>query len=187
MNTMLRTSILYASETYYNLKENEMRYIERIEESFLRQLVSSKRFCKISLIYLEFGIWPARYEIQRLRLLFFKYILDQEESSTIYRFLKKQTESKIKGDWISMCIRDLSELKIELTFEEIKLMKKSKFKTILKNGIMNTAFQCLMSNIQNKGKEIQYKELTMSEYLLPNDFLNIEDKKFIFSLRTKTF
>ena len=35
MKTMLRTSILYASETYYNLKENEIRNIERIEESYI--------------------------------------------------------------------------------------------------------------------------------------------------------
>ena len=32
MNVMLRSSILYACETYYNFKENELRHIERIEE-----------------------------------------------------------------------------------------------------------------------------------------------------------
>ena len=31
LNVMLRSSILYASETYYNLKENQMRQLERIE------------------------------------------------------------------------------------------------------------------------------------------------------------
>ena len=33
MNVMLRSSILYASETYYNLKENEIRQLERVEEN----------------------------------------------------------------------------------------------------------------------------------------------------------
>ena len=32
MNVILRGSILYASETYYNLTENQLRNIERIEE-----------------------------------------------------------------------------------------------------------------------------------------------------------
>ena len=36
LNIILRTSILYASKTHYNLKENEMRALERIEEQFLR-------------------------------------------------------------------------------------------------------------------------------------------------------
>ena len=38
LNVMLRSSILYACETYYNLKESEVRQLERIEESYLRQM-----------------------------------------------------------------------------------------------------------------------------------------------------
>ena len=45
MNVMLRSSILYGCETYYFLKENEMRQIERIEESFMRQLLKTTKGC----------------------------------------------------------------------------------------------------------------------------------------------
>ena len=187
MNSMLRTSILYACETYYNLKENELRCIERIEESFIRQLVSTRRYCKIALLYLEFGVWPARFEIKRLRLLFLKYILNQDEDSTIYRFLKIQSETKIKGDWASMCVSDLKELKMEMTFNEIKQMKISKFKSLLKDRIVRTAFQYLKSTIRTKGKEIQYDRFKISEYLLPNQYLSVDDKKLVFSLRSQCF
>ena len=34
MKSMLRPSILYASEMYYNLKESEVRHLEKIEEDF---------------------------------------------------------------------------------------------------------------------------------------------------------
>jgi hypothetical protein len=43
MNVMLRSSILYAAETYYNLKEKEMRQLERIEESYMRQLLKTSK------------------------------------------------------------------------------------------------------------------------------------------------
>lgn len=33
MNSILRGSILYASDMYYNMKETELRQIERIESS----------------------------------------------------------------------------------------------------------------------------------------------------------
>ena len=187
MNTMLRTSILYASETYYNLKENELRCIERIEESFLRQLVSTRRFCKIALLYLEFGVWPARFEIKKLRLLFLKYILNQNKDSTIYNFLQTQLKSKLKGDFGSMCQRDLCDLEIEMTFNDIKNIKISKFKSLLKEKIANSAFKYLKSNIRNKGKDIVYEQFQMAEYLLPNRYLNIDDQKFIFSLRSQIF
>ena len=42
---MLRSSILYASETYYDLKENELRAIERIEEGYMRKLVKTTAGC----------------------------------------------------------------------------------------------------------------------------------------------
>ena len=38
LNVMLRSSILYAAETYYDLKETQLRALLRIEENFLRQL-----------------------------------------------------------------------------------------------------------------------------------------------------
>ena len=63
MNVMLRSSILYACETYYNLKETEIRQIERIEESFMRQLIETTKGCPINQIYLELGHPPARYDI----------------------------------------------------------------------------------------------------------------------------
>ena len=74
---MLRSSILYASETYYNLKETEIRVLERIEENFLRQLLKTSRGCPISQIYLETGHTPARFEIFRKPCLFLKNILNE--------------------------------------------------------------------------------------------------------------
>ena len=52
---ILRSSILYASETYYNFKENELRTLERIEEHFLRKIFKTTKACPISQLYLEEG------------------------------------------------------------------------------------------------------------------------------------
>ena len=55
MNTMLRGSILYACEMYHNLKESEIRRIERIEEVFMRKILQTSRGCPIIQMYLEIG------------------------------------------------------------------------------------------------------------------------------------
>ena len=60
MNAMLRSSIYYASETYYDLKENKIRKLERIEENFLRKLFKTTSGCPISMLYLETGLVPGR-------------------------------------------------------------------------------------------------------------------------------
>ena len=71
-------SILYASETYYDLKENEIRAIKRIEEQFLRKLFNTTTAwaCSISHLYLEVGHFPARFEVFRRRLLFQWWIIE---------------------------------------------------------------------------------------------------------------
>ena len=98
MNVILRGSILYASETYFNLTENQLRNIERIEEEYMRKILKTSRCCPIVQLYLELGQWPARFEIQKTRLLFLKLILEQDETSMVYKFLQLQVEKPTKGD-----------------------------------------------------------------------------------------
>ena len=86
MNIMLRGSILYASDMYYDLKERELCQIERIEENFLRKVLKTTKGCPIIQMYLELGQFPARFEIQKLRLLFLKTILEQDDDSNLKTF-----------------------------------------------------------------------------------------------------
>ena len=70
MNVILRGSILYAGECYFNLTENQLRRIERIEEKFLRKIFKTSRSCPIVQMYLEFGQYPGRFELRKMRCLF---------------------------------------------------------------------------------------------------------------------
>ena len=132
LNTMLRTSILYASETYYNLKELEIRQIERIEENFMRQLLKTTKGCPISQLYLELGQRPARFDIFKLQLFYLKYILNQEEKSMLFQFFKIQLENPTKGDWASSVLDTLQQLGIHLTLEEIKEMSNHRYTVLVK-------------------------------------------------------
>ena len=115
MNVILRGSILYAGECYYNLTENNLRRIEKIEEKYMRKIFKTGKSCSIAQMYLEYGQWPARFELQKMRLLFLKQILQQAEESQIYQFFKLQQNNPIKGDWVSTVLNDLSQLEISLT------------------------------------------------------------------------
>ena len=43
---------------YYNLKETDLRQIERIEEEFLRKILKTTKGCPIMQLYLEVGQHP---------------------------------------------------------------------------------------------------------------------------------
>ena len=183
---MLRSSMLYVCETYYNLKEGEIRQLERIEEGFMRQLLKTSKGCPIVQLYTELGQVPARFEISKIRLLFLKYILNQNPSSMIYRFFDIQRRTTKKGDWVAMCLEDLRHFEIKESFEEIKQMSYFQFKKLLKDRVKIVAFEYLNNKKGTKGGDIQYSKLQMAEFLLPTSVqLSIEAKCEIFGMRNK--
>ena len=116
--SLLRSSILYAAETMYNIKENEMRNLERIDENMLRQLFKTGNGCSIYQLYFESGQLPARYQIKRMKLVFYRYILTQDKDSLMFKFLFAQKMEPTKNDWYSEVQEILKEFEIEMTEEK---------------------------------------------------------------------
>jgi hypothetical protein len=115
--------------------------------------------CPIAQIYLEVGQIPARVELQRLRLLFLKTILQQDTQSMSYKFFYLQVEQPSRGDWASTCFSDLKELEITESLDEIRLMSKLKFNKLLKQRIRKNAYIYLTKKKGTKGKEISYSRI----------------------------
>ena len=182
---MLRSSILYACETYYNLKETEIRQIERIEENYMRQLLHTRKGCPLKQMYLEMGHFPARFDIFKLKLFFLKDILSQEENSMTAKFFQLQVDNPVKGDWASSCLKTLKDLNIQLSLKDIKEMPLYKYKQLVKQKCKESAFNYLMKKRGSKGLEINYPHLEMAAYLLPNSVFTIENQRKLFEIRNK--
>ena len=66
MESILRSSILYAAETYYNLTETDLRLLEKNEEKCLRRILNTGSKCPTYMLYLETAYLPARFYIQKM-------------------------------------------------------------------------------------------------------------------------
>ena len=64
-------------------------------------------------------------------------------------------------------------------------MPTNQFKAIIRKKCREIAFQYLMSKRKYKGSEIKYSEIETAEYLMPNNQLNNEEKRRIFSIRNR--
>lgn len=151
----------------------------------MRQLLQTARGCPISQIYLELGQAPARFDIFKLRLLFLKYILNQEQDSLIYKMFHLKLQNPSKGDWVSSCKENLQQLEIDFSFDEIKAMSVNKFKNIICKKLKKEAFQYLMNRRGQKGSEISYTDIETAEYLLPDNNLTIINKRRMFLIRNR--
>ena len=186
LNSLLRSSILYAAETYYNLTERNLRMIEMIEEECLKKILDTKKTCTTSLLYLETGQLPARFHIQVMKLNFLKYILHQKKDTLIHRFFEAQCQHPTKGDWVSSVKIIMKEIDLNMTYEEITLTKKNYFNKLVNKKVKVVAFKYLLLKVKSKGKEIVYqKNLQCQTYLLPNNVLTIQEQRAVFSFRTR--
>ena len=119
-----------------------------------------------------------------MQIIFYHYIINQDENSIIYKFLEIQKQSPVRGDWFSTVQSNMKFIKFTMTDFELKHTKKSKLKQILNENISKKAFEYLQSKRGTKGNKIKYSKLEMSSYLLPNDYnLTIEDKRQMFSIK----
>ena len=185
LNSLLRSSILFASETMYNVKENEYRQLERIEEDMLRKLFKTVKGCPIYQLYLESGHLPARFHIKRIKLVFYKYILSQNENSLLFTFLMAQKKQPRKGDWYSEVQSIIKEFELHISEEDIKQIPTNIFKNMVKTGAQNAGLKYLR-NIQEKGSKgsrIEYHAVELQDYLNPYSNIGIEDQQYLFSLR----
>ena len=79
----------------------------------------------------------------------------------------------------------MKKLKIDITFQQIKKMSKMSFKHLVKKHIEETSLKYLKLHIKSKGKELQYTEMKMKNYLLADSELTLQQKKEAFQIRTR--
>ena len=119
--------------------------LERIEEDMLRIFFKTGLGCPIYQLYFESGIVPARYQVKRMKLVFYHYILQQKENSLLFTFLKAQKENPNRGDWYSEVQNILKEFDINLTETEIKKIQSTQFKALMKKKAVTAAINYLNS------------------------------------------
>ena len=136
--SLLRSSLLYAAT------EKELRLIESREENCLRNIIKTGCKSPVAILYLEFGVLPARFQINIMMLNFLHYILNQTGNSLMQRFFQAQLKNPTRGDWIKNIRKILKVLNIHMSFEEIKVLKINYFMNIVKKNSQEVAFKYLL-------------------------------------------
>ena len=121
------------------------------------------------------------------RLNFLWYLVHQKEDSLLSKFFKAQVDDPIKGDWASQVKEDMTNLNMEMTFDDLKALSKETFKQTIKKHVRETAFKGLkeIQDSHSKSKKIDYKEMKMHEYLSADNGMTIKEKSFAFWARSQ--
>ena len=123
-SSLMVSSILFNSEAWYNVSKAEIELIESVDLMLLRTLLKAPKSTPKEMLYLELGCLPYREIIRMKRLSFLHYILKQPPDSMIYRYFEAQMNNRTSKDWVTMVIKDMEDIKMNMKFEDIRRMKK---------------------------------------------------------------
>ena len=185
-NSLFINAILTNFEASYGLTITDVEKLEKCDEQLIRLILECPSKTPKEMLYLELGLTPIRYIIMSRRLMFYHYILNENEDSLINKFYKLQARKPVKNDWSLTVRENLQELKISLTEYQIQNLSKKAFQKIVKDTIRSAAFDYLikLKNTHSKVAHISYKTLEMQDYLKPSMF-PADLAKFTFLCRSR--
>ena len=182
--SLLLNSILVNSESWYNITEADIQQLESVDNILHRRVLETPRSTPISIMHLELGTLPIRFVLIKRRVLFLHYILKQNKDDLLLKFFEAQARYPQKGDWVLQVLKDLKEINLEMTFDNIKIMSENSFKHKVNAAINETAFNWLIGKIKVKGCDLKYNNLKIQDYFLSMK-MNIKQCNLLFSLRAR--
>ena len=182
----LVNGMLTNSEVWYNVTETEMKELEEVDESLLRNILKAHTKTPIEALYLELGCLPLRYIVMARRLNYLHYLLNLKDDELLHKFFKAQEEFPNKNDWILTAKENLEHLGMDIDLNEIKRKSKIKFKKEIKQKIKIAALKYLqnISERHSKMDSLRYKDIFMQKYLI-SSLIDKHEGRQIFKYRTK--
>ena len=185
-NIAFVNKILFNSEVWYPLKENDLNPLIKLDESLMRRFLEVNDSTPKESLYLELGIIPVVDIVKCRRIIYLHYLLTLPKDQLLYKFFQAQLRSPSKGDWCELVQKDLKDFNIVDTFDEIEKTKENTFKKKVKKACKIYVFKKLMEirSQHSKSKEAEYFKLETSKYLMSNMF-SVTQSRLLFKLRSR--
>ena len=184
---MLLNGMLYNSEVWHAISEDELRMLEIVDEHLLRSLVNGHSKTSKEFLYLEAGATPIRYIISSRRLMYLQTILKMSEDELTKRVYLAQKADAVNGDFAKLVKADIELIGGTLNEDYILMKSKTAFKEEIKEKVRKAAFVYL-KNLQkehSKVKNIVYTKFQTQEYMTSPIFTN-EDVNILHAFRSRS-
>ena len=164
---MLVNGILYNSEAWHSISQQEIQSLEKIDESLLRFLLNSHSKAPMEALYLEIGAIPIKFIISSRILNFLQTIMKRGEEELTKRVLLAQINNPTEGDFGELVKKDFQSIGVVFDLSYVESTGVEAFRNHVKNKIRKAAFE-YFKNVQknhNKVKDIKYERMETQPYL----------------------
>ena len=175
--------MIFNSQAWSNLSEKNITTLEKLQCKCLKKIVNAPQSTANSFTYLEFGVLPLRYEIERNQLVFLHHIIHLEDTDPVKVMWENMRKFPHEANWWSGVQKLL--IKYDICLEDVEKLSKESYKNMVKIRITDSAFSALELECHGKKKteNLSYKALKPQEYL---SLLYPSQAQTIFKCRSKT-
>ena len=96
---------MFGTEALVNLGLDDIKKLEAKDEDLLRSILDSGRNTTKLLLYSELGVTPIRFLVSMRRLLYYHYIKNLDDKSTLKNMIELTEQYPTTGDWAS-CVQE---------------------------------------------------------------------------------
>ena len=145
---MLVNGMLFNSEAWHAITENEIKMLEVVDESLLRALVNGHAKTPLEFLYLEAGAVPIRYIIISRRLCFHQTILKRDIKELTRKIYEEQKVNPTPGDFSELVKNDFKIINEVQNDEKIRQMNTTTYKKHIKHSVKLAAFVYLKDKLK---------------------------------------
>ena len=184
---MMLNGILFNSEAWHNVSQNDLTLLEKVDEALLQGLLNAHAKIPLEAMFLETSSIPIRFIVSSRTLMYLHSILQRNQDEMIRKIYEVQKVDPSPGDFIELIAEDKDMLGVNMSDLEIGSMSKLKFKRIVKDKTRQAAFLYLQSLKQGHSKMdgIKYEKFEKAAYM-NSPLFNSESVALLLALRTRT-
>ena len=184
---MLINGMLYNSEAWHAITNDDITALQKVDEMLLRFLLNSQSKAPLEVLYLESGALPVRHIISSRRMNYFQTVIKRDEEELTRRILEAQINDPTDGDFIQLVKNDFQMAGINFDINEIRNTGIDIFQKKVKAKMRDVALTYLknLQQTHSKIKDIKYEKLKIQDYLKSPLFSNSETS-LLYSLRSRT-
>ena len=178
---------LVNSEVWCGYSDNDLKDLEVIDHQILRAITGAQAKVPTEMLYLETGQVTIKSVISARRLLYLHNILQRHESELIRKIYIAMREDPLRDDWIHLVQKDMKDIDLTLSDNQIEAMSKSDLKKLIKNKIRISAKieLELVKQEHSKVRHIIHKNLNAPQNYLTNPIFTNKQTSLLFNLRSQ--
>ena len=175
-------SVLFNSQSWSNITITQQNKLQTAQLRYLKLTMQAPSSTPNAFVFLELGILPIKYEMDRRKLVFYHHINTLPPTDPVLRVHIQQRRLPFEQNWTTETVSLLNLYGLsDVNVEEVG---REKWKDLVTESITDKALQDLTNECKDKTKiyTLNYETFALQKYIISLPF---ELASLVFKIRSK--